>query len=337
VLPAAEPTVEVQVDLGRAQQHGIKPGDVRRAATTLLSGINVGSLFEEQKVFDVVVWGTPAIRDSLTGVRRLLIDTPTGGHVRLEDVANVRIAPNPGVVNRQNVSRYVDVAADIGGRDRDAIVSDVQRRLEAMSFPIEYHAEVLSADRQPMGRLLAIAIAAALGIFLLLQAFLSSWRLAALAFLTLPLALAGGVLATLPSGGTLSFGSYIALFAVFGFAARSTVLLFDRFRQLEQREGLPFGPELVLRGARERVVPIVMTALATGLIFVVVLVIGGRPGYELLRPLAAVLVGGLLTSLVVALVLVPILYLRFGFSTAAEKVAEPEPAPEGIGGAVMGK
>ncbi len=337
VLPAAEPTVEVQVDLGRAQQHGIKPGDVRRAATTLLSGINVGSLFEEQKVFDVVVWGTPAIRDSLTGVRRLLIDTPTGGHVRLEDVANVRIAPNPGVVNRQNVSRYVDVAADIGGRDRDDVVSDVQRRLEAMSFPIEYHAEVLSADRQPTGRLLAIAIAAALGIFLLLQAFLGSWRLAALAFLTLPLALAGGVLATLPAGGTLSFGSYIALFAVFGFAARSTVLLFDRFRQLEQREGLPFGPELVLRGARERVVPILMTALATGLIFVVVLVIGGRPGYELLRPLAAVLVGGLLTSLVVALVLVPILYLRFGFSTATEKVAEPEPAPEGIGGAVMGK
>jgi len=337
VLPAAEPTVEVQVDLGRAQQHGIKPGDVRRAATTLLSGINVGSLFEEQKVFDVVVWGTPAIRDSLTGVRRLLIDTPTGGHVRLEDVANVRIAPNPGVVNRQNVSRYVDVAADIGGRDRDAVVSDVQRRLEAMSFPIEYHAEVLAADRQPTGRLLAIAIAAALGIFLLLQAFLGSWRLAALAFLTLPLALAGGVLATLPAGGTLSFGSYIALFAVFGFAARSTVLLFDRFRQLEQREGLPFGPELVLRGARERVVPIVMTALATALIFVVVLVIGGRPGYELLRPLAAVLVGGLLTSLVVALILVPILYLRFGFSTATEKVAEPEPAPEGIGGAVMGK
>jgi len=337
VLPAAEPTVEVQVDLGRAQQHGIKPGDVRRAATTLLSGINVGSLFEEQKVFDVVVWGTPAIRDSLTGVRRLLIDTPTGGHVWLEDVANVRIAPNPGVVNRQNVSRYVDVAADIGGRDRDAVVSDVQRRLEAMSFPIEYHAEVLAADRQPTGRLLAIAIAAALGIFLLLQAFLGSWRLAALAFLTLPLALAGGVLATLPAGGTLSFGSYIALFAVFGFAARSTVLLFDRFRQLEQREGLPFGPELVLRGARERVVPIVMTVLATGLIFVVVLVIGGRPGYELLRPLAAVLVGGLLTSLVVALILVPILYLRFGFSTATEKVAEPEPAPEGIGGAVMGK
>jgi CzcA family heavy metal efflux pump len=340
VLPAAEPTVEVKVDLARAQQHGIKPGDVRRAATTLISGIQVGSLFEQQKVFDVVVWGTRAVRSSLTGVRQLLIDTPTGDHVRLEDVADVRIAPNPGVINRQNVSRYVDVAADIGGADRDEVVADVQRRLEGMSFPIEYHAEVLSAVRQPTGRLISIAIAAAIGIFLLLQAFLGSWRRAALAFLILPLALAGGVLATLPAGGTLSFGSYIALFAVFGFAARSTVLLFDRFRELEEREGQEFGAELIVRGGGERVVPIVMTALATGLIFVAVLILGGRPGYELLRPVGAVLVGGLVTSLVVTLAVLPILYLRFGFSTVGATSPSPvpevaeEPAPEGPG-AVM--
>jgi CzcA family heavy metal efflux pump len=339
VLPATEPTVEVQVDLARAQQHGIKPGDVRRAATTLISGVQVGSLFEQQKVFDVVVWGTPRVRSDLTGVRRLLIDTPTGEHVRLEDVADVRIAPNPGVINRQNVSRYVDVAAGIGGADRDAVVADVQRRLEAMSFPIEYHAEVLSANRQPIGQLLSIAIAAAIGIFLLLQAFLGSWRLAALAFLTLPLALAGGVLATLPGGGALSFGSYIALFAVFGFAARSTVMLFDRFRELEVREGEAFGEELIVRAARERVVPIVMTALAAGLIFVAVLIVGGRPGYELLRPVGAVLVGGLVASLLVTLAVVPILYLRFGLSTvdsaAPEAVPDvPEQAPEGPG-AVM--
>jgi CzcA family heavy metal efflux pump len=339
VLPATEPTVEVQVDLARAQQHGIKPGDVRRAATTLISGVQVGSLFEQQKVFDVVVWGTPRVRSDLTGVRRLLIDTPTGDHVRLEDVADVRIAPNPGVIKRQNVSRYVDVAAGIGGADRDAVVADVQRRLEGMSFPIEYHAEVLSADRQPMGQLLSIALAAAIGIFLLLQAFLGSWRLAALAFLTMPLALAGGVLATLPGGGTLSFGSYIALFAVFGFAARSTIMLFDRFRELEEHEGEAFGEELIVRGARERLVPVVMTALATGLIFVAVLIVGGRAGYELLRPVGAVLVGGLVTSLLVTLGVLPTLYLRLGLSrvesAAPEAVPDvPEEAPEGPG-AVM--
>jgi Cu/Ag efflux pump CusA len=324
VLPTEEPTLEVQVDLAKAQRHAIKPGDVRRAATTLLSGIQVGSLFEQQKVFDVVVWGTPDTRNSLTSVRRLLIDTPTGGHVRLEDVADVRIAPSPGVIKRQNVSRYVDVAANVGGRNRDDVVADVERRLQGVAFPIEYHAEVLSADRQPVGRLISIGIAAAIGIFLLLQAFLGSWRLAALSFATLPIAVAGGALAALATGGRLSLGSYIALFAVFGFATRSSVLLLDRFRQLQRVEGDAFGAELVLTGARERFAPVVMTGVATGLVFIAVLIIGDRPGFELLRPAAAVLLGGLVTSVLLTLFVLPLLYLRFGFNRAVEGPAAPE-------------
>lgn len=338
VLPAEEPTLEVQVDLAKAQRRAIKPGDVRRAATTLLSGIQVGSLFEQQKVFDVVVWGRPDTRNSLTSVRRLLIDTPTGGHVRLEDVADVRIAPSPGVIRRQNVSRYVDVAANVDGRDRDAVVADVESRLQDVAFPIEYHAEVLSADRQPVGLLISIGIAAAIGIFLLLQAFLGSWRLAALSFFTLPIAMAGGVLAALAAGGKLSLGSYIALFAVFGFATRSSVLLLDRFRHLQPEEGDALGAGIVLTGARERFAPVVMTGLATGLVFIAVLIIGGRPGYELLRPAAAVLLGGLLTSLLLTLFLLPVLYLRFGFSRAAEvsQAAVPqEPARGAVPGVVV--
>jgi CzcA family heavy metal efflux pump len=335
VLPAEEPTLEVQVDLVRAQRRAIKPGDVRRAATTLLSGIQVGSLFERQKVFDVVVWSTPDTRKNVTSVRRLLIDTPTGGHVRLEDVADVRIAPSPSVIRRQNVSRYVDLAANVDGRDRDAVVADVERRLQDVAFPIEYHAEVLSADTQPLGRLISIGIAAAIGIFLLLQAFLGSWRLAALSFFTLPISLAGGVLAALAAGGKLSLGSYIALFAVFGFATRSSVLLLDRFRQLQPEEGDAVGAGIVLTGARERFAPVVMTGLATGLVFTAVLIIGGRPGYELLRPAAAVLLAGLVTSLLLILFVLPVLYLRFGFSRAAEVARGPAPQ-EGARGAVPG-
>ena len=325
VLPAQEPTLEVQVDLARAERYAIKPGDVRRAATTLLSGIPVGSLFEQQKVFDVVVWGTADTRSSLTSVRRLLIDTPTGGHVRLEDVADVRIAASPGVIKRQNVSRYVDVAANLDGRDRDAVVADVDRRLQDVALPIAYHAEVLSAKTQPTGRLISIGIAAAIGMFLLLQAFLGSWRLATLSFFTLPIAIAGGLLAALAAGGTLSLGSYIALFAVFGFAARSCVLLLDRVRQLHSREDDASVERFVLPGARERLVPVVMTALATGLVFMPVLIIGSRPGYELLRPEAAVFVGGLVTSVLFGLFVLPVLYLRFGLSREAEGPAAAAP------------
>ena len=112
-LQAEEPQVEIEVDLAAAERYGIKPGDVRRAAATLLSGLQVGNLFEEQKVFDVVVWGTPEIRHSLTDIRELLIDTPSGGQVRLADVAEVRIVPAPTIIKRDAVSRYIDVGAKV--------------------------------------------------------------------------------------------------------------------------------------------------------------------------------------------------------------------------------
>jgi Cu/Ag efflux pump CusA len=324
LLPAQEPTLQVRVDLARADKYGLKPGDVRRTATTLLSGLVVGNLFEQQKVFEVVVWGVPQVRNSLTSVRQLLIDTPAGGQVRLADVADVRIAASPGIIKRQAVSRYVDVGASVSGRGRDAVVRDVQNRLQGLSFRIEYHAEVLAVDTQPTGRLIAIAMAAVIGMFLLLQVFFGSWRLATLATLTLPIGAVGGLAAVLAGGGTLSFGSYISLFAVFGISVRTGLLLFDRFRQLEVDEGEAFGASLILRGARERLAPVGMTAVATGLISVAVLVLGSRPGLELLHSVALVFVGGLITSVLLNLFVLPILYLRFGFSRAAEREAATE-------------
>ena len=327
VLPAEEPTLEVEVDLAKAQRHGIKPGDVRRAATTLLSGIQVGSLFEQQKVFDVVVWGTSDTRNSLTSARQLLIDTPEGGHVRLEDVAELRIAPNPSTIRRQAVSRYLDVGANISGRDRSSVVRDVEGRLQGIAFPLEYHAEVLAADAQPRGRLISIGIAAAIGIFLLLQALFGSWRVATLCFLTFPIAVGGGVLAALAAGGTLSFGSFAGLFAVFGIAVRNGVLLVDRFRHLELREGEDLDPEPLLQAARDRLVPTLLTALAAGLVLLPVAILGGSPGYELGRPLAIVVLGGLVTSTLLTLFVLPVFYLRF--CSSAEAKTESEMAPEG--------
>ena len=325
--PVNEPTLEIEVDLAKARAHAIKPGDVRRAASTLLSGINVGSLFEEQKVFDIIVWGTPDTRSSLTSVRNLLIDTPTGGHVRLGQVANVGIKPNATVVNRESVSRYLDVISGVSGRSRDDVVGDVKRSLAASSFPIEYHAEVLSADRQQVGELIAIGVTAAIVAFLLLQAYFGSWRLATLAFLTFLLPVAGGLLATLPGGGELSFGSYIALFTVFGLAVRSGILLFDRARELERDEKMPFRAELIVRGARERLLPVLATMLAGGLLYGLVLVLGGRAGYELLRPMAAVLVGGVVANALLVLYVLPVMYLRFASSPEAQAVEEEE-APD---------
>jgi Cu/Ag efflux pump CusA len=313
-VQANEPTVEIQVDLAAAERHRIKPGDVRRSAATLLSGITVGNLFMEQKVFDVVVWGTPPTRHSLTSIQNLLIDTPGGGRVRLAAVARARIRPNPTVIKHDAVSRYVDVVASIHGRPLGAVVSDVEQRLREFRFPLEYHAEVLGAHAEQRGvqqGVLSVA-AATIGILLLLQACLGSWRLAALVFLTLPLALAGGALAAVLFGGgeLTSFGSIAGLFPVLGIAARSGILLVKHYQQLEQDEGQEFGARLVLRGTRERLIPTALTALTVGLFLLPSVVLGGGFGLEVVRPLALVVLGGLLTSTLVSLLLVPVLYLR---------------------------
>jgi Cu/Ag efflux pump CusA len=322
LLPPEQPALQVRVDLAKADTYGIKPGDVRRAATTLLSGLVVGSLFEQEKVFDVVVWGTPQVRNSLTSVRRLLIETPEGGYVRLGQVASVRIAPSADVIKRQGVSRYVDVAGGVSGRDRDAVVRDVQNRLQALRFPIAYHAEVLSAERQPTWRLASIAAAALAGMLLLLQAFFASWRLATLSLLALPIGAVGGLAVALAAGVRLSFASYIALFAAAAFAVRCGILLFARFRELEDDEGEAFGAGLVVRGSGDRLLPVATTAAAACVLLLPVLVMGSRQGLELIHPLAVVLVGGLVTTVPYALFVLPALYLRFAAGTAAAPVEE---------------
>jgi CzcA family heavy metal efflux pump len=309
------PQIEVRVDLAAAESHGLKPGDVRRAAGVLVAGEEVGDMFRGGKAYDVQVWSTPETRTSLTSIQQLPIDTPAGDRVLLEEVADVRVAPTPNQIERDQGSRRLDVGANVSdGADLGAIVSDVQDSLQRVQFPLGVHAEVLGehAERQAaQQRLLTFGAMAAIAIFLLLQAAFGSFRLATLSFLTLPIALVGGVLATLASGGIISLGSLVGFFTVFGIAARNGILMINHFQHLEHVEGVPFGPELVLRGARERLSPILMTSLATGLALVPLVVAGQIPGHEIEHPLAVVILGGLVTSTFLNLLVVPSLYLRF--------------------------
>lgn len=312
---AEEPTVTIQVDLAKAQRYGIKPGDVRRAEATLLSGIQVGSLFQQQKVFDVVVRGTPELGRSLTDIRGLLIDTPGGGDVRLGSVADVRMTPTLQTIQRESSSRRIDITADVSGRGLGAVKDDVESRLRDIRFPLEYHAAVIghpTGHEASSGTFILFGLAAAAGIFLLLQAAFGSWRLALLAFATLPLALIGGEITTLIAGGTASLGALAGLLAVFAIAARNIVSTVTHYRRLERHPGEAHGPELVRRGARDRLAPVLMTASATALAMLPLIVLGTRPGYEVVHPMAIAVAGGLVTSTLLSLFVVPALYLRFG-------------------------
>jgi Cu/Ag efflux pump CusA len=262
------PQIEVEVDLAAAQRYGIKPGDVRRAATTLLAGEEAGDIHIANRTYDVQVWSTPETRHSLTSVRRLLIDTPAGGHVRLADVADVRIAPTPNVIEHEYMKRRLDVSANVRGRDLGSVVDEVEDALENIEFPMGYHPELLGeyTEREAVHeRMLIFAIISGIGIFVLLYTSFQSVRLAALGFLILPSALVGGVLAAYLGDGIISLGSLVGFLTVLGIAARNGILMINHFQHLEQHEGETFGPELVLRGARERLAPIMMTATTTAL------------------------------------------------------------------------
>jgi Cu/Ag efflux pump CusA len=327
--PFQEPTLEIEVDLAAAQRYGLNPGDVRRAAATLVSGLQVGSLFEEQKVFEVSVWSTPETRHSLSDVGELLIDTPDGGRVRLDEVADVRVASSPTVMRRLGVSPYLEIDASVAGRDLDAVTSDVKSAIQGFPFPLEYHAALVTerGERQAAQQLVLFAsIFAALGVFLLLQAAFDSWRLATLAFLTLPVGLTGGLLAVLLTGATLALGSLVGLLAVLGLSLRNGMMLIGHCQRLNQYEGEIFGSALVLRGSRERLTPILMTTFALGLALLPVAIFGNIAGHEILQPMAVVVLGGLVTSALLNLFIMPTLYLRFGYSPESVAVLSPEPA-----------
>jgi CzcA family heavy metal efflux pump len=333
--PVQQAAIETDVDIEAAQRHGLKPGDVRRAAATLMSGIVVGNLFEEQKVFEVVVWSTPETRASVSSISNLLIDAPGGEKVRLGDVAKVRIVPASSVIRHDAVKRYIDVTADVEGRDLAAVAQDISGRVGQLRFPLEYHAEVMgdyALSKVARERLITIVIAVAIGVFFLLQAAFGSWRLAALAFFSLPAALVGGVFAVLIAGGELSIGALAGLLAVFGIAVYNKLMLLNRYQHLERHEGEPFGPALASRGALERLSPMLLATFAAAATVLPALFLGDVPGLEVVRPMAIVMLGGLITSTVLDLLLLPAMFLSLGVISARERDLFFETQPgQGLG------
>jgi CzcA family heavy metal efflux pump len=314
-LQANIPQLDIQVDLQKAAAYGLKPGDVRRDAGTYIASFETGDLWTHGRIYDIRVIGEEELRHSVSSVENLMIDTPDGGQVRLGDIASVQIASTPNEIRHENLARRIDVSANVQGRDLGSVVGELEERLEDIEFPLGYHAELLGEyqERQAAdARLMYFSIAAAVGIFLLLQISFNSFRLGLLSFLTLPSALVGGALAAYLGDGVISLGSLVGFLTVLGIAARNGIMMITHFQHLEREEGMEFGPELVLRGARERLSPILMTALATGLALVPLVWAGSIPGHEIEHPMAVVILGGLVTSTLLNLFLVPSLYLRFG-------------------------
>jgi len=325
-MPVQEPNIEVAINDDAALRAGVLPGDARREASTLVSGLAVGNFFEDQAVFDVVVRGAPAVGSNLSAIENMLIDTSGGGHVRLGDIATVSVRPDPADIQRQAVSRYVDVSANLTGGSAAAVTSALRARLAGIAYPLEYHAEIQGGspdDPTSHGVLVSYTLAAAIGIFLLLQAALGSWRLALLLFVVIPVGAVGGVVVAVAGGQADSLAAYAGLLGALAFSARQAVMLADRVRRLQAAAGAPASRELIARAGADRFGPALGAATVAAAALLPFALLGDTAGNELTHTAAAVMLGGLVTSVLSNLLILPAVQLAFG---PAAPISGPEPA-----------
>ncbi len=322
-LQIEEPAIEVKVDVDRAAKYGLKPGDVRRATSAIVSGITVGALFQDQKVFDVVVWGRTETRGSIDDVRNLMINSENGSPVRLSNIADVNIVPATSIIKRQGSSRRIDVTAAVGDRPLGAVANDVANSIKQVTFPFEHHAEVLGEYKEQRAALRSIYSyigAAAVLMFLLTQAVLRSWALTALSLLGVPMAVLGGLAAIKISNGVFSLGSLLGLAAALALTVRQGISLVAHFQTLQLCESEPFGEALVRRGVREQFPSIVASMATTFALMLPFAILGDVAGLEIAHPLAVVVLGGIVTSTLGMLLVLPPLYVRFGAGWTADRL-----------------
>ena len=315
------PQVEMRVRQDVASRFGLNSGDVRRVVNTYLRGTKVGEVYEDQKIFDIAVWTDPEHRTDIASLRRLRLDTPSGANIPLGDVVDFRVQPAPNVIQHENTSRRIDVSVNVKDRDLGSVAREIEEKVRALDFPQGYHPEFLgeyAAREAASRRLVTLGGIALLGILLILYSDFQSVRLTAVVFLSLPFALVGAVAMAFLSGRVLSLGSMVGFVTVIGIAARNGIMLVSHYRHLEEEEGELPGRALLIRGAEERLSPILMTGLATALALLPIALGGNKPGHEIEHPLALVILGGLVTSTLLNLFVMPVLYQWVGRERARD-------------------
>ena len=306
------PQIAIKLRAEAASRFGLTPGVLLRAVSTLVNGTQVGEIYEEQKIRRVVVRGARELHPDVVSLADLMIDTPSGAQIRLGDVVDISVVPAPNEIKREGASRRIDVTCNAEGRDLGSVAREIEQKVRSnVRFPTEYHPEFLGEYAEAQAsrrRIMALSVIAVIAILLILYVDFQSWRLVLVMALMLPLALLGGVAGAMLVGGVISLGSLVGFVTVLGIAARNAIMLVSHYRHLQVEEGMPFGSELILRGAEERLAPILMTALTTALALVPLVLTGNVPGQEIEHPMAFVILGGIVTSVLLNLFFLPVVY-----------------------------
>lgn len=304
------PQLQVRANRAALAKYGITMEHFNKFIELAFAGVRLSDVYEGQRSFDLILRLNKNYTESIEDVKNALIDTGDGGKVPLSEVAEIVSVGGPNTVSRENVQRKLVVSANVSGRDLGSAVDDIRSKIEETiklpeGYRVEYGGQFESA--QSATRTLALTtVIAIFVIFLLLYGEFKSASLSGIVLITLPLALIGGVFAVAVTSGVVSIPSIIGFITLFGVATRNGILLISKYKHL-QEEGEPLR-QTVLDGSIDRLNPILMTALTSALALIPLIINGDKPGNEIQSPMAVVVLGGLLTSTLLNIYVMPIIY-----------------------------
>lgn len=320
------PQLQIRLRREKLMQYGLTADEVNEFIETAMNGRTVSEVVDGQRKFDLVVRLDDPYRVNVGILGRLSINLPSGGRVPLSTIAEIREGSGPNTINRENVRRRIIVQCNTAGRDLDGVVRDIQARLAPIqatlptgSF-IEYGG-VFESQKHATRMIGILSLVSLAGMFLALYTLFRSTNLALQVLSALPMAAIGSVAALVITGQSLTVASMVGFISLSGIASRNGILLIAHYLHLVQHEGEQFTPEMVERAGKERVAPMLMTALTAGIALVPLVLAAGEPGKEILYPVATVILGGLISSTLLDFFVHPALFWCFGRAQAEKAMA----------------
>lgn len=327
------PQIRFNVDRARAASYGLNAGEITETLETALNGRKVSEAVEGQRRFDVVVRFADEARNNLDALRSVTVDTTQGTQIPISAVATIENLPGPNQVLRENTKRRIVIQANTAGRDLGSVVGEMRECIGAqVQLPEGYFVEYggqFEAQTAATRTLSLLTVFSLVAIFFILLKALGDWHSALQVMINIPLALIGAILALLLTGGVFSIATLVGFISLVGITSRNGIMMISHYLHLIREEGEDFNEAMVIRGSLERLVPVLMTALTAGLSLVPLAIAAGEPGKEILHPLAVVVLGGILTSVLLDQIVTPAVFLKFGGRAAAKIIREREKRANG--------
>ena len=321
------PQVRIQIKRDEAARYGLRVGEVADALETAFYGKTVGQVLEGQRVFDMIVRFDDNYRNKLEVLQNALIDAPNGIKVPLVAVASIQEERGPNVINHENIQRRIVISCNIADRDLGTTVDEIRETIaEGVKLPSGYfimYSGQFESQQKATRLIFLLSIFSLTGIFGVLYSHFRSSHLVLQIMTTIPLALIGGVIAIFMTGGIMSIASLVGFITLFGIASRNGIMMISHYIHLIKEDGEQFDKNMIIRGSLERMVPVLMTALTTGLALVPLVMAQGEPGKEILHPVAVVILAGLCFSTLLDWFVTPTVFYKFGRSAIESQVNPP--------------